>query len=406
MGGHFASMNATSAHTGGGLRIHAVDLLRGFALMFLALDYVRDFISADRLIDPLNLDEASLGLFLTRWITHFCAPAFVLLTGTSARLWEAKGRSKKQLSLFLLTRGLFLIALEIFVVGFIWDFQLNPLPMFLQLIWAMGLSMVVLSGLIFLPLSMIVGLAVAVIAGHNLLNGVAAPGGYWGHILWGVLRGDTVVCAQECVKHGNNVYLAFIAYPLIPWFAVMALGYGLGHLYEWSEGRRRQLLVRAALFSLALFAILRALNGYGDPDPWQARDGALETVLSFVNVEKFPPSFLFLAMTLGVGLLLLAWFEKMTGAWTRMVKVFGQAALFFYVVALFFAHVLAIVIGVGQGYPATEFLQGWWRYPPDFGVGILWVYVGWAVVVVLLYPICEWYADFRLRKPSGFFTYF
>jgi uncharacterized membrane protein len=402
---------ASSTQTAGAARVHSVDVLRGLALILFALDMVRGFTSADHVYNPLDLDHTTLGLYFTRWITHFCAPAFLLLAGVSAQLRLKAGESKRDLSWFLATRGAFLIALEFLVVGFLWDFQPNPLPLFFQVIWALGASMLVLAALIHLPLRAILAISLIAIFGHNLLDAgnafqnVNFGDGWWGQLLWGLVHKETVVCTELCTRTWSDRYLAFIAYPLVPWVFVMALGFVLGRVFSWGAAERRKALVLAGVGALALFVVLRAFNVYGDPAPWTPQGSALWSALSFLNVEKYPPSLLYLLVTLGPTLALLAALERASGWWSRAVAVFGQASIFFFMLALFFSHVLAIVIGVGQGFDAKHFLQGWWRFDPGFGVGLTWVYVAWVMVVVVLYPICEWYADLKVRKGNRFLSY-
>lgn len=402
---------ASNAHTAAAARVPSVDILRGLVLILILLDLVRGFISADHVYNPLDLDHTTLALYFTRWVTHLCVPAFLLLTGVSVYLRLKSGQGKRELSWFLVRRGLFLIALELLVVGFLWDFQINPIPFFLQIIWALGASMIVLAGLIHLPLKAVLALSLAVIFGHNLLDrgnvleGLNFGDGWWGQLLWGLVHKETVVCVDVCTRTWEDRYIAFIAYPIIPWVTVASLGFALGRVFDWTAARRRKALLVAGFGSLALFFALRYFNFYGDPGPWTPQGSALWTALSFLNVEKYPPSLLYLLVTLGPALLLLAALEKFTGALARAVAVFGQASIFFFLLSLFFSHVLAIVIGVGQGFDAKHFLQGWWKFDPAFGVGLPWVYVAWLAVLVLLYPICEWYADLKVRKNHRFLAY-
>jgi len=396
---------ASSAQTVALARVHSVDVLRGFALVLLALDLVRGFTSADHVYNPLDLDHTTFGLYLTRWITHFCAPAFLLLTGVSTYLRLRNGESKRALTVFLVRRGLLIIALEFLVVGFLWDFQINPLPLFLQVIWVLGASMLVLAALIHLPLAAVLAISLAGIFGHNLLDPIAFDDSWWGQLLWGLFHKETVVCAELCTRTWEDRYLAFIAYPLVPWALVTSLGFALGRVFDWAPLRRRKTLLLAGSGALALFFALRYLNLYGDPEPWREQANTVWTALSFLNVEKYPPSLLYLLVTLGPALILLAVLERWTGALSRAVAVFGQASIFFFMLALFFSHVLAIVIGVGQGFDAKHFLQGWWKFDPAFGIGLPWVYVAWGMVVVLLYPICEWYADLKVRRGHRLLSY-
>ena len=265
--------------------------------------------------------------------------------------------------------------------------------------------MAVLAVLIWLPLRVIAGISLLVIFGHNLLDGFTLGEGYWQNILWGILHEEAVVCADICSKSADEIFYAFISYPLLPWGAVMGLGYSLGGLYKMKPARRQKLLLLGGALALALFVIVRGINGYGNSMPWVEQKNAFWTMMSFLNAGKYPPSLSYLLMTLGPAFLLLGWFEKVKMKGTSFLQIFGRVPLFFYVLSLLLAHTVALVLGVFQGFHASDFLVGFWRFPEGFGVSLFWVYLLWATVVVLLYPICEWYADLRARKSNSIFTY-
>ena len=399
-------MNTSVANKGEGFqRINSVDLLRGFAMLLVALDLIRYFTFDSTYIDPVNLGETTVGLFFSRWVTHFFAPLFLLLAGTAAYFKKSQGMTTKQLSFFLATRGLFLIALEVLVVGFLWKFQLNIFPIYFQVIWVLGLSMIVLAGLVWLPVSAIAGISLAFIFGHNLLDGFDLGTGYWQNIAWGILHQEAVVCLDICQPSKREVYYAFFFYPLIPWGAVMGLGYALGSLYEMAAGKRRKFLFYAGLSATVLFILVRAINGYGNPKPWGQEKDALWTFMSFLNTEKYPPSLSYLLMTLGPSLMLLAWLEKAKLKFLDFVRVFGRVPLFYYLIYFLFAHTLCLIMGIYQGFQTATFLTVPWRFPEGFGVGLGWVYLIWIGAIFLLYPICDWYAGVRERKPGGIFRY-
>jgi len=399
-------MSTSLASKGGGMkRIDAVDLLRGFAMLLLALDLVRYYTFDSGQINPVNLDQTTAPLFFARWVTHFFAPLFLLLAGTSAYLRMKQGMTVKSRSFFLATRGLLLIALEVLVVGFLWKFQFNIYPVYFQFIWVTGLSMIVLAGLVWLPVSAIAGVSLAVIFGHNLLDTVSFGEGWWQNIAWGVLHQETAICLDICKHSSREVYYAFISYPLIPWFAVMGLGYSLGALYEMDAERRKKFLLLGGLAATVLFILVRAFNGYGNPKPWSGQDNALWTVMSFLNTEKYPPSLAYLLMTLGPALMLLALFEQAKMKVLSFVRTIGRVPVFSYLVYFLFAHTMSLIIGITQGYPAAKFLTVPWRFPEGFGLGLGWVLVVWVGTILVLYPICDWYAGLRERKPDSLIRY-
>ena len=276
-------------------RLDSIDLLRGFVMVLMALDHTRDFFGMGG-FNPRDVAEPAL--FLTRWITHFCAPVFIFLAGLSAYLYGARGRSVGTVSRFLLTRGLWLILIELTVVRLAWTFSLDVTHFTAQVIWVIGASMVLLAGLVYLPRWAIATIGLAMIAGHSLLDGVSAeqfgPAGF----AWNLLH------QPGALRFGNETRV-FALYPLIPWAGVMATGYVLGPVMQRDEGSRRRWLVGLGAGLTAGFVLLRATNLYGDPAAWQSQNGPLATALSFINCEKYPPSLLYLMMTLGPALPLL-----------------------------------------------------------------------------------------------------
>src|SRR5215216_1134709 len=321
-----------------GRRIDSIDLLRGMVMVVMMLDHTRDFVhNAALQFDPSDLSRTNVALFLTRWITHFCAPVFVFLAGTGAYLQFARGKSKAELSRFLVTRGLWLIFLELTIVklGVFFNPDIRFLG-FLQVIWVIGVSMIILAALIYLPKSVIAAFGLLMIALHNLLDpirvegwhgpGTPAPG--IGEKLWIVLH--QAFYAFPILSEPSPVVA--VIYPLIPWVGVMAVGYVFGTLYQLSAQRRRRLLVMIGSGATLLFIVIRAINIYGDPNKWSQQKNFVFTVLSFVNTTKYPPSLLFLLMTLGPAILALALFEaNAAGGWIRRFFVtFGRVPLFFY----------------------------------------------------------------------------
>jgi uncharacterized membrane protein len=380
-------------------RLDSVDLLRGLVMVLMALDHVRDFFTELR-FNPTDLSQTNAVLFFTRWVTHFCAPTFVFLAGTGAFLYGSRGRSRNELAGFLVTRGLWLVVLELTVVRLGWSFDLSYASLlWVQVIWVIGVSMVVLAGLVYLPLPAIAAFGLVMIATHNLFDGVTPQSlGGWGP-LWMVLH----VQGPVALPGGGTL---FVAYPLIPWIGVMAAGYAFGSLLLRPTEKRRRLLLCLGLALTGAFVVLRALNVYGDPFPWSPQRTGVLTVLSFLNTTKYPPSLAFLLMTLGPAIASLAWFERLSGPVARFLIVFGRVPLFYYVLHIFLIHAVALALGVMAGFPASTFLRPFFFNPPaGWGYGMPAVYALWVAVVLALYPVCRWYAGLKARRRDAWLSY-
>jgi len=404
-------------------RIDSIDLLRGIVMVIMMLDHTRDFVHSGVFnFDPTDLTKTTTAVFLTRWITHYCAPVFVFLAGTGAYLQFTRGKSKSELSRFLVTRGLWLVVLEFTVVrlGVFFAFDYRFLG-FMQVIWVIGASMIVLAGLIHFPVKLIAGFGTALIVLHNFLDrfhvqgwqgpGSAVPG--LGAKLW-------IVAHQSFEAFpiaGFPSPIVAVVYPLIPWVGVMAAGYAFGALYQMEAQRRRRWLLIMGSAATALFIGLRAINYYGDPSPWSRQSTTAFTVLSFLNVTKYPPSLLFLLMTLGPALIALALFESraagqlsLLGGLRKALVTFGRVPLFFYILQWYTAHLIAIVAGLLARQPvAWQFASPIEKFtgPPPAGVGFrLWVvYVCWVLGVLLLYPLCKWFAGVKARRRDWWLSY-
>jgi uncharacterized membrane protein len=271
--------------------------------------------------------------------------------------------------------------------------------------------MIILAGLIWLPVSVIAGVSLLVIFGHNALDEFSFGDGYLQNILNGVFHKEAVICADICKESRGEIFYAFISYPLVPWFAVMGLGYSMGALYQMDGGRRRKILLYGGLAATVLFFLVRAglgfgENTYGNPSFWTEQKDALWTAMSFINTNKYPPSLSYLLMTLGPAALLLFAFDKVKGGFAAFIEVFGRVPIFFYVVQFLLAHVLALILGVAQGFSVEDFLTFFWRFPEGYGISLMWVYVAWFAVIGLIYPLCEWYAHLRAKKKSKLLEYF
>jgi uncharacterized membrane protein len=407
-------------------RIDTVDLLRGIVMVIMMLDHTRDFVhSGSFTFDPLDLAQTTPALFFTRWITHFCAPVFVFLAGTGAYLQLARGKSKRDLSKFLVSRGLWLIFLELTVVRFGVFFSADYRFLgFLQVIWVIGVSMIVLAVLIYLPLKVTAGFGLAMIALHNLLDrfqatpwrGPDTPVPSFGAKLWMLLHQPFTVFPVV----GFPSPIVAVIYNLIPWVGVMAAGYAFGSVYQKDTKSRRRWLLWMGIITTFLFVLVRAIDVYGDQAHWHKQKNALFTVLSFLNTTKYPPSLQFLLMTLGPAILLLWCFEVMgdTGwagsLWSRFKSVFvtfGRVPLFFYLLQWYVSHSMAVALGWIAGQPVGyQFLSPIDRFAPGnipAGIGFrLWVvYSCWIAGVLLLYPLCKWFAALKARRRDWWLSY-
>lgn len=374
-------------------RIASIDLLRGLVMVIMALDHVRDYFHYGSMFtSPTDLEYTTPQLFLTRWVTHFCAPTFMFLTGTSAFLVGLR-KPKKDLSIFLLTRGLWLILLEFTLINLGWSF--NPeFPGFgLITIWALGFTMVVLSGLIFLPLWAILILGLAIVFGHNLLDPVHVEGKGVDAFLWSVV-------------HEPNFFLFggkgfFTGYPVLAWVGVGALGYCFGEVYKPAFGavRRQRILLWMGLGSIALFLVVRALNIYGDPEPWTVQKNGVYTVMSFFNVTKYPPSLLYCLITLGPSILFLAFAERPLSWLAKKIVTIGRVPFFYYILHIYLIHALAML--AAEFYPGHDWsdmiVRRGWINLPGFGFSLETVYLIWIGLVVALYPFCLWYDRYKTR---------
>lgn len=395
-------------------RIDSVDLLRGLIMVIMLLDHTRDFVHATGLQgDPTNMATTHPALFFTRWITHFCAPIFVFLAGTSAYFLGMRGKPKRELSKFLLTRGLWLIVLEFTVVRIFafWTVDYASLLGLPQVIWAIGWSMIVLAGLIQLPLRAVAIFGIGMIVLHNFADPLRVPGfrgpgsplpGFFGS-LWVILHQGGVL-----FPFGFPGPLLIVLYPLIPWIGVMAAGYAFGAVYRMEPGERKRWLVRTGLMMIAAFIVLRAFNVW-DPRPWSVQESPLMTVCSFLNVEKYPPSLLFLLMTLGPGMLFLARFDGVRASGlANFFIIFGRVPLFFYLLQWLTAHGMGVVLGLIFDRPVGHLFQSpgpGQIVEPTSGFNLGVVYAAWIVGVLLLYPLCRWFAGVKARRRDWWLSY-
>lgn len=367
-------------------RIASLDILRGLVIALMALDHTRDFFSATG-FNPRDVTQPAL--FLTRWVTHICAPTFIFLAGLSAFLY-GRGRNTSELSRFLFVRGFWLILIDFTLIKFGWRFEFDLFRMTAGIIFAIGISMVALSVLVWLPRWGIAGPAAAMIAGHNLLDSVQAR--EFGQAYW----------AWRFLHEPGPVYLGdgvrlYVLYPLIPWIGVMAAGFLLGPVMQLERQARQRVLFLLGAGVTVGFIVLRATNFYGDPASWMFQETGLATLLSFLNGEKYPPSLLYLMMTLGPALILLALFEHARGPAARVLITFGQVPFFFYVVHIYVIHLLAVATAL--------VLTGVLMRTPDIGFGLGGVYLVWVVVLILLYPVCRAFGGLKENGKGWWWQY-
>jgi uncharacterized membrane protein len=389
-------------------RVSAIDALRGGVMVLMALDHVRDFVHrAAMTVSPTDLATTTPAIFLTRWITHICAPVFMFTAGLGAYLWWQRGATRRQLSSFLVTRGLWLVVLELTVMRLAYNFTLSQtFPVLLIVLWVLGLCMICLAALVWLPIRVLGLASVAVIALHNCMDSLTAAQVGVAPELWNLIHqpGVFILAGQPFV----------VAYPLVPWVAVMALGFSCGPLFTLDRRVRRRYLAVYGAAAIAAFLVIRALNAYGDPVPWSFQSSSVYTLLSFLNTAKYPPSLAFLLMTLGPAALALVWLDRPTVTPSNPLVVFGRVPLFYFVVHFYAAHLIADVLAAARyGGRSLAFLfqpvpsMGGSRqlFPPDFGYDLWVVYVVWAILVLSLYLLCRWFADLKQRRRGWWWSY-
>jgi uncharacterized membrane protein len=381
------------------VRLESIDVLRGVIMVLMALDHVRDFFGKSGL-NPTNPATTTIPLFFTRWVTHFCAPVFFLLTGTGAYL-SLRKRSKRELSQFLFTRGLWLIFLELVVVRCLgWQFNFDYHVILLVVLWALGWAMIVLSVLIYLPAWLVTAFGVAMIATHNLLDSIDSS-----NPLWSILHSPNFLL-------NTPRHIVFVTYVLIPWVGVTAAGYGLGQVYRWTPDRRKAFLLRLGIGLTAAFIVVRGINIYGDPLPWTTQKSPAFTVLSFLNTNKYPPSLLYLLMTLGPAMLFLWAVDGKTPRFLRPALIVGKVPMFYYLLHVPLIHVLAVMVcyaRYGEAhwmFESTTLQQFPITPPPGWGYSLPVIYLIWALVVLALYPLCRWFAALKQRRNDAWLSYF
>ena len=373
-------------------RIESIDLLRGLVMVIMALDHVRDYFHYDAFFfATTDLTQTNLALFFTRFVTHFCAPVFVFLAGTSA-FFVGQRRDKKSLSVWLLKRGVWLIFTELTVVKFAWMFKLDYSTTIFMVIWVLGISMIFLAGIIYLPKRLVMVISLAAIFGHNLFDGIS-PSDPFLSLIWSFFHVQNIHTFG-----GINIY---VAYPMIPWIFLMPLGYYFGELYkkDVAPSFRSKKLWQYGILTTSLFIILRLSNIYGDSISWAVHDSYGLTIMSFLSFTKYPPSLLYLLITIGPTLIFLALAEKWNGGVFNKLITIGRVPMFFYVAHIFAIHILAVIAALLTGFNFFDMvIDVWVNEQPEligygFNLGI--VYLVWIFLILILYPICSWFYKYK-----------
>lgn len=377
-------------------RIRSIDILRGAVMVIMALDHARDFWSPAT-FRPEDVTQASVLLFFTRWVTHFCAPTFVFLSGISIYLQSRRINNLRATSAYLLKRGLWFILVEIFVITFLTQFSYNLV--LIQVIWVIGWGMIFMAALIWCPRWAVLGGALIIIAGHNLFSDITPVTSH--NFILAVLHNSPFIIQP------SGLPTVLFAYALVPWVAVMAAGYAVGAVCEYDAPKRNTLLRNAGIVSLVLFVVIRGMNAYGDPAPWAWQErGGIYTVLSFLNVSKYPPSLLFLLLTVGVALLVLSFADRLTGRVVDWVSTFGEVPFFYFLLhipilsggAILWTLARYKVLAVLAFLPSNQL-------PPGYEPSLVRAYGVWLAVVVLLYFPCRWYARYKKSHRQAWLTY-
>lgn len=381
-----------------------MDFLRGLVMIIMALDHTRDFFHSQAMIDdPMNFATTTPWLFFTRWITHFCAPVFVFLAGTSG-FFQSLRKPKKELSLFLIKRGGWLVLVEVTLITFGISFDISFSGIFLQTIWAIGISMVFLGLAVWLPFRVILAIGLLIVLGHNSLDFYeAGQDGNFG-FFYSLLHRQNFIPISETRVLG-------IIYPFLPWTGLMLLGYCFGKLFtSYTGAKQKTVLTSLGAAIILLFILLRAINLYGDPAPWASQKNTLFTFLSFLNTTKYPPSLLYMCMTIGPAVLFIAWMGNLKNGLSKIVTLYGRVPFFYYVLHFYLIHAVALIFSLFRGHSFAEGAAGIPNFPfkfiyPGEGLSLALTYVVWISVVAALYPACRWFSQYKKTHQQWWLRY-
>lgn len=391
---------STTTIPGTKYRIESIDILRGLIMLIMALDHTRDFFHLHS-PTPTDLATTTPMLFFTRWITQFCAALFVFLSGISANLAGTR-RTKKELSLFLIKRGLWLVVVEFIPITF--GFTLDPLFRLLifQVIWAIGMSMIILGLLIWLPLPAIAVIAGLLFFGHDILDFIKLPTTGAAGFLWKLFFTAFGSFYQLDKTHG-----ILLMYAILPWTGVMLAGYVVGQIYRptFDAVKRKKILFTSGIVLLVLFIILRTFNIYGDPAPWATQKTFALSVISYFNISKYPPSLMYLCMTIGPGLLLLSTAANIDNKFTRILIIYGNVPFFYYVLHFYVLKAFNIILFYIQGFTAKDIALPFYFRPAEFGVNLFGVYMVWLLTIATLYLPCRWYSRYKSNHRQWWLSY-
>lgn len=391
--------------TGTKPRIHSIDILRGAVMIIMALDHVRDFFHVQAMTDsPTNMATTTPVLFFTRWITHYCAPIFVFLSGMSAFI-SGQQKTKKELGSFLLKRGLWLIIVELVLVSFGLSFNPSYGFILLQVIWAIGWSMIILGLLIRTSYTVILILGILLFFGHNITDYLVLPKDGAASVIWNVL-----LTTPGSFYPLDSTHIVMVAYAILPWTGIMLLGFSFGALYRngVATAKRKKIMMGSGLAAIVLFLLLRFINLYGDPSHWATQKDTITTVLSFFNVTKYPPSLLYSCMTIGPALLLLAVMENTTGRLAGFLRIYGRVPFFYYILHFYLIHIVCVLLFYATGYTNAQIVDPqspFFFRPVSFGFSLPVVYLIWLSIVLALYYPCRWFNRYKQTHRQWWLSY-
>ncbi|MDG1996402.1 MAG: heparan-alpha-glucosaminide N-acetyltransferase domain-containing protein [Emcibacteraceae bacterium] len=398
--------NASTGNDARSYRLTNIDMLRGLVIIIMAIDHARDFFYVGGISYPMEQPDIGLSMYLTRWVTHFCAPVFVFLAGTSVGLMNAR-KSKNEIAALTFKRGIWLVLGEIFIISNAYSFAPFGEPalggytqVHLEVIWAIGVSMIVLSAAQFLGARFCFTLGLMILFGHNLLDPIWPGQSVFDPYLafWHIIH-----------QQGQTILGPFIllgGYPVLPWVGVMFLGCGTASIFQRPADERDAFLKKIGLVIIGLFFIIRFMDVYGDPNPWQMQDaGLLATIFDFMNLSKYPASLLYILATIGPMALVCAYADRWTGWFKDTLVMFGRVPFAFYVTHLILLHLISIAVGIIQGFEFNQFMHIYAFYPEGYGLGLIGVYGIWALVIIILYPLCKWIANLKANRKDWWLSY-